>query len=203
MKRLLTALLLISLVLCGCKKEAEIPEETTAPLNGSYYEYGSDGKLKTALITYENGVEVSRDRYQYSLSGDLTQVDTIVNGEVILTVSYNHENGYLYQQAEQFTSEGVEVKNITTFSGDKKVLPVAIDNYEDGVFLGGEKFTYDENDNMIRRDLIGADKSVNTYYEYTYDEDGKLTTSKYYEFGSLAGTTEYTYDENGNLIENK
>ncbi len=203
MKKLLTALLLISLVLCGCKKEAELPEETTVIADGSYYEYGTDGKLKTALVTYKDGVEVSRDRYIYSLTGDLSQVETIVNGEVILTVSYNYENGYLSQQAEQFTSEGVAVKNITTFSGDQKTLPVAIDNYEDGVFMGGERFTYDENDNMIRRDILGFDKSVSTYYEYTYNEDGKLTTSKYYEFGSLAGITEYNYDEDGNLIENE
>ena len=35
------------------------------------------------------------------------------------------------------------------------------------------------------------------------DENGKMISSRYYEFGCLAGTTEYTYDENGNPIEKK
>lgn len=203
MKKLLIAILFICLALTGCKKEtAEVPDTTAIP-DGSYYEYSSDGLLKTALVTYKNGVEVSRDRYKYSLTGDLTQVETVVDGKVTLTVSYNYENGYLCQQAEQYTSEGVEVKNITTFTGDKKTLPVAMDYYEDGIFCGGEKYSYDGNDNMIKREIVGEDHSTNTYYEYSYDENGKMISSRYYEFGTLAGTTEYTYDENGNPIEKK
>lgn len=203
MKKLLIAILFICLALTGCKKEvAEVPE-TTAILDGSYYEYSDGGKLKTALVTYKNGVEVSRDRYRYSIHGDLIQVETIVDGKVTVTIDYNYQNGYLYQQAEQYSDDGVAVKNITTFTGDAKTLPVSMEYYEDGVFCGGEKYSYDEKDNMIKREIVGEDHSVNTHYEYSYDENGKMISSRYYEFGSLAGTTEYTYDENGNPIEKK
>ena len=203
MKKLLIAILFICLLLTGCKKEATQAPETTAVPDGVYTEYGNGGTLPTAVATYKDGVEVSRDRYRYSIRGDIIQMETVVNGKVTVTIDYNYQDGYLYQQAEQYSDDGVAIKNITTFSGDEKTLPVSLEYYEDGVFKNGEKYTYDEKDNMVKREIVGEDHSVSTHFEYSYDENGKMISSRYYEFGCLAGTTEYTYDENGNPIEKK
>ena len=203
MKKILIAILLICLALAGCKKEvAEVPETTAIP-DGIYKEYSDSGNLLTAVVTYKDGVEVSRDRYRYSIHGDVIQMETVVNGKVTVTTDYNYQDGQLYQQAEQYTDQGIAIKNITTFSGDEKILPMTLEYYENDVFKNGEKYSYDEKDNMVKREIMGEDRSVSTHFEYTYDEEGKMISSRYYEFGCLAGTTEYTYDENGNPIEKK
>lgn len=191
----------LCLLLCGCKKEESAPEETTAIPDGSYYQYSSDGLLKTALITYKDGVEVSRDRYSYSLTGDLTKVETIVDGKIINTTSYNYEGGYLYRQADQYTDGGIAVKKLTTFTGDDRALPVAVDYYENDVFVGGEKYSYGENNYIAKMEIVGSDGNVSTYYEYDCDENGNIITARCYEFGTLAGV--FHYDEHGNLIEDE
>ena len=184
MKRILIALVVLCILLCGCAKNST-DDAVTQIADGEYYEYSSDGSLKTAKVTYKDGKEVRRERYSYDLGAKLSKVEVIEGGEVIATNSFMYEDGKLCQQADEYTEDGKKIKVLSYFDADGR--PTKYDYYVDGEFSRGEVYSYNEKGHLLRTDNVDKNGDVISYYEYECDDEGKILKVYYYEFGELAG----------------
>ena len=211
MIRFLIFILAAMLLFCACSKQDEgKADETTVPENGTVYEYDPDDPDKTtAVITYENGVEVSRDNYEYNERGNISAVITVKNGEAVQKTSYTYGENNIIQSVKEFKDEGVLCKEVSEFSDEGQLDLTAY--YEDGVLQGKERYSYDEMGQMIRADREDAEGNSNEYTLYTYDAGGRIVKAENYLFDCLDTYYEYTYkdgtintvkkyDGNGNLI---
>ncbi len=193
MKRFLSVLLAVCILMCGCAA-TEGDDAVTEIADGEHYEYSSDGSLITAKVTYKDGREVRRERYSYEMSGKLSKVEVVEEGEVISTSSFLYEDGKLYQQADEYTEEGHKIKVLAYFDAEGR--PTKYDFYEDGAFARGEVYTYNEAGYLLRTDNVDKNGDVSSYYEYECDEEGEILKVYYYEFGELSGV----FDGEGNPI---
>ena len=214
MKKILVWLLCVAMVLslcaCGGKKD-EAASETTAVLDGVVYEYSeADPTRVVSTITYESGIEVSRDNYQYTESGNIKTVQTVKNGEITQTTSYKYDGNKMTHSITEFVDEGIACKEISEIDENDRVTSKTY--YEDGEKSGKVLYSYDEDGNMVREDTVDDDGNVLAHKINTYDGFGKLVRVDCYEFGSLAISYVHTYkdgvisetkkyDGKGNLIE--
>lgn len=211
MKRFFAFILAAMLLLCACgKQDGAQSDDTTVPENGTVYEHDpQDPDKTTAVITYENGVEVSRDNYEYNEDGNISAVITVKNGETVQKTGYVYEAGKISQSTKEFKDEGITCKEISDFSEDGQLQSTVY--YEDDVLQGKELYSYDEMGQMIRTDREDAEGNSNGYTLYTYDAGGRIVKAENYLFDCLDTYYEYTYkdgtidsvkkyDGNGNLL---
>ncbi len=199
MKRFSALILLASILLCAYSRQTENNgSQTTAVTDGVIYEYAADASdKKTAAVTYENGIEVSRDNYGYDESGNIVSVTTVQNGETVQTLGYTYEDGKLTESSREFTDDGIVCKEITGYDAEGYITSTTY--YEDGEKTGRELFSYDENGNMIKSESVDADGNAITYTEYQYNEEDFIIRADYYEFENLALYFLYEYDDSGEL----
>ena len=204
------ALMMIA-CLCACGGKTEGGDETTEIKDGIVYEYDSeDPTRKTATVTYDKGIEVSRDNYQYTEGGNIKSVQTIKNGEITQTTTYKYDGDKNTQIITEFTDEGILCKEISEVDDNGYISSKTY--YEDGEKSGKVIYSYDDDGNMVKEETVDDDGNVLSHKINTYDGFGKLVRVDCYEFGSLAISYVHTYkdgvisetkkyDGNGNLIE--
>ncbi|MBQ7836347.1 MAG: hypothetical protein IJ389_03745 [Clostridia bacterium] len=214
MKRIIIfALAVMTAVLCcSCSSDSNKAEDTTVPENGVTYEYSEeDPSKKTAAVVYENGVEVSRDNYQYEEDGNIKTVQTVKDGKTVKTTTYEYEGGVNTKVITEFTDDGVACKEVAEMDNGRIA---SITYFEDGEKTGKVLYSYDDDGNMIREETVDDDGNVISHKENTYDNFGKLVRVDCYEFGSLSLSYEYAYkdgvisatkcyDSKGNLLWEK
>ena len=130
-----------------------------------------------AEITYAN----AKRAFDLLISEDLEEADSLAK-------ELMNENQKRKETENEIAEVAMSGEHLITMPEDSVVISVG-EGWHHGV-IG-----------------IVASKITEQFYKpcilLSYDENGKMISSRYYEFGSLAGTTEYTYDENGNPIEKK
>ncbi len=209
-KLLLISLLLIVALLssCGGKgngTDTTAKDESQRPENGVYYEYSDGGNSDRVVssITYENGKEVSRNEYDYWDNGRLRAITTKVGNTVTDTWNYNYStNGLLSQMVRQYTEDGYECRD--DYRYDEKGNVTLVSLYTDDVFIGGERFTYTEKNDVSLEERLDANGDVITYTKYSFDEKGeKITGLEKYMYGSRVEYGIYEYSEDGLLASVK
>ena len=200
MKKLALILALIMLLLCSCNREGSgTGEAETTHADGVTYEYSEDGSQKTAAVTYKDGIEISRDSYEYDENGNIVLVKTIQNGTTVQTLENTYVDKMLTKTSKEFVDEDVVCKEVTNYNEEGYV--VSTKYYEDGKWTGCELYHYDDNKNMVKSENVDEDGNVLTHKEYQYNQAGRIIRADYYEFGSLTFYYTYEYDADGSLAE--
>ncbi len=204
MKKLIALVLALMLLLCSCGRAPQSDkesDETTTPTDGVVYEYSKGGNSErvTAVVTYEGGVEVSRDEYEYNIYGNVESINTIKDGKTVQTLSYVYGDGRITGSAKEFTDEGIACKEISSYN--EKGYITSTTYYEDNERTGKKNYHYDDKGNMIRSEDVDEAENVLVYTAYTYNENKKIERADYYEFDSLTFYYIYEYDEEGKLLK--
>jgi|GEM_PF-3475699 len=79
---------------------------------------------------------------------------------------------------------------------EKKLLPIKITEYEDGIYDGETIFEYDNSNKLIKMDY--GDEYYNTF---EYDSDNRLTRSNTFEDDSLYKYELYSYNSSNQIIK--
>ncbi len=198
MKRFLILLLTFALLLCSCNTNSGKPDETTATTDGYVHEYDENQRL-TVTKQYEKGVEKSRIEYSYDDAGNLVLLKTIADGELVQTISNTYENNTHISTTKEFKDfqYGVICKEYSELDTDGKTLFTVY--YEDGQWTGRENYTYDENDDLVKKETVDEGGNVLTYEVYTYNQVNQIIRTDCYEYGSLAFYYIYKYDSLGDM----
>jgi len=197
----LAALLLVLIFLVSCR-EAGKDEETTAdiPENGIYYEYSGTGAggLVESSTTYENGVAVSRNDYDYWPNGRLKSIVTKKGDKVTDTWYYNYsENGLLSQMVRHYTEDGYECRDDYRYDDEGYMISLSV--YSEEQFVGGERYAYTENGELSKKESLDRNGDVISYTQYSFDEKGRETGSETYMYGSRSSYSTCEYNDKGQL----
>lgn len=197
----LAALLLALIFLVSCR-EAGKDEETTAdiPENGIYYEYSGTGAggLVESSTTYENGVAVSRNDYDYWPNGRLKSIVTTKDDKVTDTWYYNYsENGLLSQMVRHYTEDGYECRDDYRYDDEGYMISLSV--YSEEQFVGGERYAYTEKGELSKKESLDRNGDVISYTQYSFDEKGRETGSETYMYGSRSSYSTCEYNDKGQL----
>lgn len=199
-KLLLFAVLVLCALLCSCggKKAEKTPEETkpAPPENGVHYEYG-EGSYESRVLsstTYENGVAVYKNEYEYWDNGKLKSITSKVGEEIgdVWNYSY-HENGALSQMVRQYSEAGSECRDDYRYNDDGNISYVGW--YTDDNFVGGQRYTYNDKGETTLEEQLDANEDVIAYTKYSFDKKGRTSKSEKYMYGDLVSYGEYEYGE--------
>ena len=158
-------------------------------------------------------------QYKYDEAGNLVQEEGdeyqkySVDGDVYSSYLY-------YHKAADYENGDLKKETYTFYNNSGEVEKIEVNLYENGQVVNESfyynhngkmdetprlvyryKYTYDENENIIKRvNYIGDSEYPSDYTEYLY-ENGKIKESINYLYGYKSYKTVYEYDENGNLIK--
>ena len=182
MKRTIAALLalmmLLCLTACGEKDEDENAD--------------SDKKPSTASTTKKEAPSAP----EWVLVQELGP-----QGEVLAEYEYDQNGNQTAKRSYLMYSEELDTENSweKVYDESGKVIE-KYQLYQDGTsereFGEGSFYEYDKNGNCVKEKIQSS--FFLSYYEMTYDKDGKLTEKAYYDDGTLRSAIRYTYDEKGN-----
>jgi len=203
-KLILISVFLLMLVLssCGGKKTADTTanEESQHPENGVYYEYSDGGNSDRVVssITYENGIEISRNEYDYWENGRLRTITTKVGDKVTDTWNYNYSaEGFLSQMVRQYTEDSFECRDDYRYDNKGNITSIAL--YTDDRYIGGGRYSYTEDGDTTLEERLDANGDVIAYTEYVFGENKKVASLNKYMYGSLMEYGLYEYSEGGLL----
>lgn len=198
MKRLAVLLLIAAMLLCSCSTSGNDDGEVTTVLDGYVHDYDENDRL-SLTVQYENGVEISRIEYSYDEEGNLVLLKTTADGQLVQTISHQYENKAHISTTKEFKdfSSGIVCREYSEFDGDGKTTFTEF--YEDGEWVGRENYTYDENEDLVKKETVDSGGNVLTYEVYTYNQVNQIIRTDCYEFGSLAFYYIYKYDNLGDM----
>lgn len=198
-KIIIASVLLLCTLLCSCREgNNKAPADTTAPHpeNGVHYEYGEGTHSNRVLssTTYEGGVAVHKNEYEYWDNGKLKSITSKTGDEVNDVWSYSyHENGILSQMVRQYTEAGSDCRDDYRYNDDGNISFVGW--YTDDEFVGGQRYTYNKKGDTTLEEQLDANEDVITYTQYSFDKSGNTKKSEQFMYGSLVGYGEYSYED--------
>lgn len=138
---------------------------------------GSDsGYTDTYENTYENGKLVELKVYE---DGALyNQIRYDADGNEILWVGYDTEDGSEWVRIESLRENGNLVREDVSYGGEKD---------------HSDSYTYDADGKLIRHEHT-TPNGDDYYFDYTYTQEGDISGVKHYEQGLLVGETTLTYE---------
>ncbi len=201
MKKLLALIMVLAMLLCSCNGNNNNSNDTTNDTtitDGYVHQYDENGKI-TGSVLYENGVEVSQLEYTYDDAGNLILLKTIADGELVQTITHEYEENVLVSTTKEFTDveDGVLCKEYSKLDAEGKAFFTTY--YEDGERVGCESYTYNDDDDLIRKDNVDEDGEVISSEVYTYNQVNQIIRTDCYEFGLLVFYYEYEYDSMGDM----
>lgn len=139
--------------------------------------------METLYNNQEYVTDVSYE-YTYTEDGKMLSKDTI----------YAEDNGLPRQQWDYFYDERGNLIKI-----EKQSAGV----YDDktGNYISYEEFRYNENDQLVYKASVNVENNLDFYYEYTYDEKGRISTENYFNTEPNKYLREYTYNEDDIIIK--
>lgn len=155
--------------------------KTVYGITGARYEY--DGSGYDYRTTYdEAGVHfLAEDR------ANAEDLHYDWNGNLIRNDSYTEEGELNYFVVYVYDEAGRKLSWTQTWPDGKSV---------------GEVFTYNEQGQLILDESIRRDGERGSYTEYYYDDAGRVSSSRFYDYmGEFASTDYYTYNDAGQLIK--
>lgn len=222
MKRILIAMLALSLLLCGCGKEEPKPTEPAAQTQSQTV---ATEPTEAPATEDPDGIPEGQEAVTEPSTGEKT---------VYLAVRMSVENAdgeetgyetYTYDELGRRTGSqevrtdgqsGTTTSTIYSENGDYVTV------YTTGEFTYSVRNFLDEMGNVIRDEMVEdgevTDTSERTFdqygnqltvktdfgyftYEYTYDENGNVTKRMEYQDGELMGWLEMTYDADERVSE--
>ncbi len=198
MKRFAILLLALAMLLCSCNKTGNDESKETTPIDGYVHDYDENDRL-SLTVQYKDGFEVSRIEYSYDDDGNLVLLKTTADGELVQTISHKYENNVHISSTKEFKdlSSDILCREYSEFDGDGKTT--FTEYFEDGEWVGRENYTYDENEDLVKKESVDSDGNVITYELYTYNQVNQIIRTDCYEFGSLAFYYIYEYDSLGDM----
>ncbi len=198
MKRLAVLLLAVAMLFCSCNKATGNDSETTGVVDGYVHEYDENDRL-AVTIQYEKGAEASRIEYDYDEAGNLVLLKTTSGGELVQTISHTYNENVHVSSTKEFKDfeSGILCREYSEFDSDGKTTFTVY--YEDGQWVGRENYSYDENEDLVKKETVDESGNVLTYEVYTYNQVNQIIRTDYYEFGSLAFYYIYKYDNLGDM----
>lgn len=222
MKRILIAMLVLTLLLCGCGKEEPKPTEpapqtqpqteetlpTEAPatedpdgipegLEGVTEPSTGEKTVYLAVrMSVENadGEETSYETYTYDEQGRRTGSQEVrTDGQAGTTTSTIYSENGDYVTVYTTGEFTYSVRNFLDEMGNV----IRDEMVEDGNVTDTTERTFDQYGNQL---TVRTDFGYFTY-EYTYDENGNVTKRKEYHDGVLIGWLEMTYDADERVTE--
>lgn len=180
------------------------------------YEYDEDGKLITEIRCFPNGEDI-RHVNSYNEYGDPVGYFTYkrengsewkLNEKSTTVYEYDNQGRIIYSKKKQdiyklesehfFTYEDSIVKDSYTYTD--YVVPY--------VFKGRGESTYDKSGNLLSLHYYNRDTERPTaFYEYTYNEDNKMTSYTSKDFDSVTGEEQirprivYTYEDDYRTVK--
>lgn len=158
------------------------------------YTYDANNRL-TEYRSIQDGKE-KYTTYVYDISGNLIEVYQSNGGELILDSSYSYDGcGNLLERISYHTN--VELQDSTTterFEYDQDNNCIAKHTFSDSEKGSSFYYVYDENNNLLHSEKIGADGVVKMKTTYVYSENN-LTRTESFKNGEPEKTTEMTWVE--------
>ncbi len=167
----------------------------SAPDETIYY-YDEDGRvIKEAFIANNGGDDYNYD-YTYDEKGNLiSEVHQYLGTYIVIENSYNPKGNLVYKTTKA-DYDGYLSNYSQKYVYDSQNRLVEEGYVENGVYKKSTVYSYDERGNLLKEDSL-----ENFTYEYTYDENNRVTTMTYNNFHYGENEiTKYTYDADGKLI---
>jgi hypothetical protein len=207
MKKMISLIIVLLLLLCGCGGE---PQETTGTPDSTH---GWSGEGPEGILDEKETVTV----YQVV---SMTMRDT--TGNMVLRREYSYdETGFCTEEYEETAAGELHFRRVNTPDGRGNIATSEISefggrNYEirytydssdrvileeiwqEGVRVEYTEYTYDEHDNFLTLKQYYGDELMMDYtFRYSYDGNGNPLTVEESLFGQLICRIEYTYDDQG------
>ncbi len=227
MKKVITVVLMVAMLLCACGSEMyTVKIKTDADGDVVKEFYNSENKqIKREYINAE-GEMTAEMEYFYDEEGNLIKSGYGYEGYSQIT-EYAYDEKGNNVSVVMSDSDGYEASISYTYNDEgKKEKEVVIDpvggnftiayTYDEGILIGKTQtstdgnemnivYSYDENGNKVKEEISGP-AGYSNVVEYTYDEKGNVITEK--EISSFMNglsaeekMTIYTYDEDNNIIK--
>lgn len=194
MKHLLFTLPLALFVLASCGGESSNDEKDGGNSTGETKDEVVKKTCKITSMSFKLGDKDRVLQFEYKEGGDLSKVETIVNGEdQNQTMSFNyHENGKL----QAFLSGSMIAAYV--YDDNERILKI---NGESG--LNTRSFEYNDQDQISKQVTEFGGKPYMTH-EYKYDANGQPTeVSVFNKAGELTEVNTIKYDDKINPFVNK
>lgn len=149
----------------------------------------------------ENGEPNRKVLYTYDADGNIIKEDFYVDNRLSDYIEYEYnENGIMISDTEYDILNNDEVHEIKTdYIYDDKGRLSAEQAYQNDHESWRIEYEYDEQDRLVKENFYSR---INSYFSYTYDENGNLAErTSDGEFGVTV--TYYTYDENNRLVKSE
>ena len=207
MKKWVVCLLLLALCLSGCAKPAE-PVQMHLLTEIVVYKGSAAEPTRPLICRYnENGLLLERqksdlvdqyyydlvDQFYYDKKGNLEyRIQTYKNGMV---VTVNPEGKVLSVESE-------DIQRQCTYDARGNLLTETLT--EDGVIERNDRYSYvytkyGDIEQIAITDMNG--QTVQGYYRYTYDKQGRKLTEELLRPDGGSDITKYSYNENGDLLK--
>ncbi|HAW16543.1 MAG TPA: hypothetical protein DCW41_07585 [Clostridiales bacterium] len=165
--------------------ETSVTPAVTTPVTGPYtaYSYKTDGDQEPYLNIIrkydENGYLVCEE--YYDRSGEY------MHGTPLIV--YNEEGGILEIYFTDYDGNSYLMQtNDYDMVGDESEI-IRMNNFNpDGSSNGYELLEYNDQGMLIRKDDYDENDTLESYWEYVYDEDGNCTSTEYTPEGTPTGS---------------
>ena len=171
-------------------------------IKNAYYQYDENGKILVETEKYEYGE--SKTVYKYDANGQKIEVKAIdINGKEQKTVYEYDENGNKTLEMEYNQSNELTEKRIWEYDASGNTVFFELSGRSNGelVVKSRTRSTYDANGKKILSVIYDKDDNVREKTEYAYDDHGnEILMAKYDRNGNVLDKTERKFDDDSRLI---
>ncbi len=199
MKKVITVVLMVAMLLCACGSEmytVKIKTDANGYVVKTYFD--SEGRKVKDENSNSEGDITAEMEYFYDEEGNLIKIEYGYEG-------YSQVTEYVYDERENnisakiTDSEGYVTLMEYTYNENGKITAMVVEN-PDGVEFA--TYTYDDEGKLVEETQTSTDgnKLVSTY---SYDAKGNKIKTETTDQTGYSNVVEYTYDEKGNVITEK
>ncbi len=196
MKKLLSLIMGLCLLLCGCGQNQDSTDLSGTEAGSSEPETVTIYVLVSQQDQYIFGENTQTVNYKYTLDENGRAVSCVYTDEsgkvmVNLTMEYD-DNGLLCKQTA--VSENEESVLTTTYDEQGRII--GTETTIDGEARVRITYTYGDTDQPLTMETVAYATDYSNRYEYTYEGERKVKEVHYIN-GELSSTILYEYDDQG------
>lgn len=201
MKRIISAVLVCLMLLCGCVRGGMYTIRTKTDANGDMVKEFFDGENRKIKREYVNsaGEITAKLEYFYDENDRLLKSGYSYEGYSQVT-EYDYDERGNNISAIITDSDGYEAVMEYSYDGNDKMVVKTVKN------PGGTEFVieyeYDEEGRLVKERQTSTDNNK-LITKYSYDEKGNNVKKETTDLAGYNSSEEMTYDEKGNVISKK
>lgn len=167
------------------------------------YVYNKKGLCVERVRTMQQQVFGGRHTYDYDMEGRKIRT-TIYDGNNSLyrTITYKYKEGRICDEKTFNAANMVIYHRQSDYNADGNMIYFV--NNSTGLVKDNDKYSYKqeyEQNRLVKKEYYNAGDTMTTWWEYRYDNAGRLLSEKQYDDEGTAVKAEYkSYDKRGNML---